>query len=203
MSTFFQTFTGGIAETNGYCLATASGHILIDAPEGITEWLSEQNIRPSHLLLTHQHFDHVMDVGKLQAQGVKVLAFAAHSTELTLENMSRSWGLPLVETYIVDELFDLTKPLVIDDLHFTLQHIPGHSPDSVTFYLADKATVFSGDTLFRQSIGRTDLPGHGNHDLLIAGIRSKLLTLPGNTQVFPGHGGGTTIAQETLRNPYL
>lgn len=71
------------------------------------------------------------------------------------------------------------------------------------FYLADQTTLFSGDTLFQQSIGRTDIPGHGDHRLLLQGIRTKLLSLPAETKVYPGHGGSTTIGREIRSNPYL
>jgi glyoxylase-like metal-dependent hydrolase (beta-lactamase superfamily II) len=89
------------------------------------------------------------------------------------------------------------------ETHFALAHVPGHSPDSVTFYHQASGTLFSGDTLFQQSIGRADIPGHGDPRLLITGIRQKLLTLPPETTVYPGHGSSTTIQAEIQRNPYL
>ncbi len=199
----FLTYTGGIAETNGYFLPTAEGGILIDAPEGVADWLSAKGLRASHLLLTHQHFDHVMDAAAVQELGAQLYAFADYNAQLTLENVTRSWGMPDVVAFTVDQLLDPTQPLQIDDLTFSLAHVPGHSPDSITFYLAEKATLFSGDTLFQQSIGRTDIPGHGDHRLLLQGIRDKLLTLPAETSVYPGHGGSTTIGREIRSNPYL
>jgi glyoxylase-like metal-dependent hydrolase (beta-lactamase superfamily II) len=200
---FFLTYTGGIAETNGYFLPTAEGGILIDAPEGVTAWLSAKGLRASHLLLTHQHFDHVMDAAAAQSLGATIHAFAHYDAQLTLENVTRSWGMPDVVAFSVDQLLDPTQPLQIENLTFSLAHVPGHSPDSITFYLAEKATLFSGDTLFQQSIGRTDIPGHGDHRLLLQGIRSKLLSLPAETAVYPGHGGSTTIGREIRSNPYL
>jgi glyoxylase-like metal-dependent hydrolase (beta-lactamase superfamily II) len=80
--------------------------------------------------------------------------------------------------------------------------VPGHSPDSVTFHLSAEGVLFSGDTLFAGSIGRPDLPG-GDEDLLLSGIRGKLLRLPDSTRVFPGHGPDTTIGEERESNPYL
>ena len=200
---FFLTYTGGIAETNGYFLPTAEGGVLIDAPEGVMDWLKDKGLRVSHLLLTHQHFDHVMDAAIVQASGAKLYAFADYDAKLTLENVTRSWGMPDVAPFRVDQLLDPDTALTIDDLTFSLAHVPGHSPDSVTFYLAEKATLFSGDTLFQQSIGRTDIPGHGDHPLLLQGIRKKLLSLPAETKVYPGHGGSTTIGKEIRSNPYL
>jgi len=202
-SAFFQTYTGGIAETNGYYLPTAAGGILIDAPEGIAAWLTAKGLRVTHLLLTHQHFDHVMDAAAVQALGAQIHAFADYEAQLTLENVARSWGMPDVKGFRVDKRLTADQPLEIDEFHFSLAHVPGHSPDSITFYLADQTTLFSGDTLFQQSIGRTDIPGHGDHRLLLQGIRSKLLSLPAETKVYPGHGGSTTIGREIRSNPYL
>lgn len=200
---FFHTFTGGIAATNGYFLPTAEGGILIDAPEGVTDWLSARGFKATHLLLTHQHFDHVMDAALLQDQGCEIHAFSAYNPSLTLENIARSWGMPDVAPYSVDHLLDPALPLSLAGMDFSLAHVPGHSPDSVTFYLAEYATLFSGDTLFQQSIGRTDIPNHGDERLLLQGIHNKLLTLPAATSVYPGHGGSTTIAHEIRSNPYL
>lgn len=197
-------FTGGIASTNGYLLTSANGvSLLIDAPDGIAAWLEKKNIRPSHLLLTHQHFDHVTDAAALQAMGAKLYAFSPYSSSLTLDENSKMWGLPATTKYAVDHLLENQTSLELENLSIQLAHVPGHSPDSITYYIEQAKTLFSGDTLFQQSIGRTDLPGHGNHDLLLQGIRSKLLTLPGKTIVYPGHGDATTIADEIEMNPYL
>lgn len=199
----FLTYTGGIAETNGYFLPSDSGGILIDAPEGVAKWLAQQGLRATHLVLTHQHFDHVMDAAVLQLAGTKIHAFAAYDAQLTLEHVTRSWGMPDVKTFQVDALLDPAAPLHLDGVKFSLAHVPGHSPDSLTLYHAEAGILFSGDTLFQQSIGRTDIPGHGNHSLLLQGIREKLLSLPADTAVYPGHGGPTTIGREIRSNPYL
>jgi hydroxyacylglutathione hydrolase len=81
-------------------------------------------------------------------------------------------------------------------------HVPGHSPGSVCFYEEQSKILITGDVLFNGSIGRTDLPG-GNYDVLISGIISKLLVLPNDVDVFPGHGPATTIGDEKARNPFL
>ena len=177
--------------------------MLIDAPDGIAAWLEKKNVRPSHLLLTHQHFDHVTDAAALQSMGAQLYAFSPYSSSLTLDQNSRMWGLPATKQYTVDHLLENESSLELDDLTIQLAHVPGHSPDSITYYIEQAKTLFSGDTLFQQSVGRTDLPGHGNHDLLLQGIREKLLTLPGETTVYPGHGDATTIADEIQLNPYV
>ena len=196
-------YTGGFVQTNGYLIETPDGNLVIDAPAGIVEWLNERGVRADDVLLTHQHYDHVEDAAALRQSGAKLHAFADYSTDLTLESAARSWGLPIsVAPYQIDSLFAMDEPLVVAGLTFSLAHVPGHSTDSVTLHLADHGILFSGDTLFAGSIGRADLPG-GNMTQLLDGIAAKLMTLPSNTKVYPGHGPGTTIGEEALNNPYL
>jgi glyoxylase-like metal-dependent hydrolase (beta-lactamase superfamily II) len=196
-------FTGGFVQTNGYLLETpGGGHVLIDAPEGVAAWLRARGIVPANLLLTHQHYDHVADVAELAALGARVHAFAPHSPALTLEEWMQRFGMAVeVPPYRVAELLEGRGSLELDGLHFELAHVPGHSPDSVTFHLPGSGELFSGDTLFSGSIGRADLPG-GDPGLLIDGIRGKLFALPADTRVFPGHGPATTLGRERASNPY-
>jgi glyoxylase-like metal-dependent hydrolase (beta-lactamase superfamily II) len=196
-------YTGGATQTNGYLVETSDGNFLIDAPEGVTAWLEARAVRVDDVLLTHQHYDHVLDAAALQQAGARLHAFAAYSTSLTLEAAARAWGMPIaVEPYRIDALLVMDQPLQLAGLEFALAHIPGHALDSVTFYLADEGLVFSGDTLFAGSIGRTDLPG-GSTQKLLDGIARHLMVLPPATRVLSGHGPATTIGREAQTNPYL
>lgn len=196
-----STYTGGMVQTNGYLVESLNGNFLVDAPEGIADWLDGKGVRVDALYLTHQHYDHVEDVAKLQQRGVKVYAWANYSKDLTLETYGASWGMPEVEPYQVDELVPEGKG---EYFHVPSQvsHVPGHSLDSITFYLRDAGVVFVGDALFAGSIGRCDLPG-GDFDLLITGIKENLLVLPDETRVFSGHGPETSIGREKASNAYL
>jgi hydroxyacylglutathione hydrolase len=196
-------YTGGFVQTNGYLIETPDGNLLIDAPEGIAEWVTRRGVRVDDVLLTHQHYDHVTDAAALTALGARLHALDDYSADLTLESMVRSWGMPIAVTpYQIDRRFVMTAPLRIAGLEIILAHVPGHSLDSVTFHLADHGVVFSGDTLFADSIGRTDLPG-GSTAQLLDGIARHLMTLPAETRVLPGHGPATTIGKEAAGNPYL
>lgn len=196
-----STYTGGMVQTNGYLVESTDGNFLVDAPDGVFEWLEKKAIKVDALYLTHQHYDHVEDVAKLQKLGTRVFAWANYSKDLTLETYGASWGLPEVESYEVDELI-LEGKSVYFHVPTVVSHVPGHSPDSVTFYLRDAGWVFVGDALFAGSIGRCDLPG-GDFDTLIQGIKEKLLILPNETRVFSGHGPETTIGREKATNGYL
>jgi len=197
------TYTGGFTQTNGYLVETVDGNFLIDAPEGIAEWIDQKGVRVDDVLLTHQHYDHVLDAAALQKEGARLHAFASYSQELTLEAAARAWGMPIsVEPYQVDSLLETDQPLRLAGLEISIAHVPGHATDGVIFHLPAHGIVFSGDTLFASSIGRTDLPG-GSMRQLLDGIAHHLLTLPPETRVLSGHGPVTTIGREAAGNPFL
>lgn len=195
--------TGGAFQTNAYVLALDDKTcIVVDAPAGIAAFLRENSLKPTHLLLTHQHFDHVEDVAALRADGAKVYAFQNYAPEIIMEKRIQEMGIPVsITPYEVDEVIEKKPTLEIADLHFDLAHVPGHSPDSISFHLVAESFLFAGDALFNGSIGRTDLPG-GNHDQLLDSIRQKLYSLPDETAVFPGHGPHTSIGTEKKSNPF-
>lgn len=202
-----RSYIGGMVMTNAYLLGEGEGCVLIDAPKGVTDWLEQLDELPKELLLTHQHYDHVEDVARLADKGVRVRAYADYSQDLTLEKFRAQWGLPIeVQPYKVDDVLGNTDTLSSGAYTFRVEHVPGHSPDSIVFITegADDSDtyIFAGDTLFADSIGRPDLPG-GDQDLLLDGIRKKLLTLPDKARVFPGHGLETSIGREKSTNPFL
>ena len=197
-------YTGGFVQTNAYLVETPDGNFLIDAPEGVANWLADKGVRLDDVLLTHQHYDHVQDAAALQATGAKLHAFADYSQDLTLETMLRSSGMPIsVPPYQVDsKLVPGGAPLVLAGMEIELAHVPGHSTDSVTLHIGAEKVLFSGDTLFAGSIGRTDLP-NGSHQQLLDGIARHLMVLPAETRVFPGHGSSSTLGAESASNPFL
>ncbi len=195
--------TGGVFQTNAYILAEDNGTcIVIDAPAEIADFLDQNSLRATHLLLTHQHLDHIEDAAKLRAKGAKVLAFQDYAPEIIMERRLQEMGLPVeASPFEVDEVIGGGPTLKISHCSFEIHHVPGHSPDSISFYLSSESFLFAGDTLFNGSIGRTDLPG-GNHEQLLDSIRQKLYSLPDETAVFPGHGPRTSIGRERQTNPF-
>lgn len=198
-------YTGGMAQTNGYLVTTPTDSFVVDAPDGMAAWLQQQGAKVSHLLLTHQHFDHVQDAAAIQqAHGARVWSFAPFSRKLTLEFLMGfvSGSSFEVREFTVDEVLEGRGEVEIGGLTWRLAHIPGHSADSVTFYSPEEKLVFGGDVLFAGSIGRTDFPG-GSLKTLLSGIREHLLSLPDDVRVLPGHMEDTTIGEERASNPYL
>lgn len=200
-----RVYSGGIAATNSYVLQTPGGTLLVDAPEGVVKWLTQKNLRPDALFLTHQHFDHVWDAAAaVQAFGCPVYAWSAYSKDLTLEKLFalQSGGGLSIPEFQVNHLLEGTDFVTILGQEWRVLHVPGHSLDSACIYDASRSLLVGGDVLFAGGIGRTDFPG-GDTALLLQGIAEKLLTLPDETQVLPGHGEATTIGEERESNPFL
>lgn len=201
-----STFTGGIAATNGYLVETPESAFIVDAPEGMAKWVQAQGkTNVPTLLLTHLHFDHVQDAAALRRElGCRIFAFAGFSRELTLEFlMGFVTGTRFeVEEFTVDVCLEGAAEVTAGGLNWRLAHVPGHSADSVIFYQPDEGVVFGGDVLMAGGVGRCDFPG-GSESRLLAGIREHLLSLPDDTEVWPGHGPVTTIGVERETNPFL
>lgn len=199
-----DTYIGGAFETNSYFIPTANGGILIDAAEGVCDWLQSRGAKVSTLLITHGHFDHVPDAAKVKRTfGCRVGYHRDGAAMLTEPGFFRKLGFPWdVEPIVADFIIDETPSLTLDGIEFQVAHVPGHCPGSLCFLMKQERRLFVGDVLFAGGIGRWDLPG-GDRRLLISGILDKLLPLGDDVRVEPGHGPGTTIGRERATNPFL
>lgn len=194
-------FTGGNLETNSYLIPCPEGNILVDAPEGAAEAFDQKKV--SLLLLTHGHFDHVWDAAKLaERQKCPVVMHPVTQEIVNDRDLLRRIGLDLEVTPVAATSFLAEGPVTLLGKTFSIFEVPGHCPGSICLYDSQEGLLYGGDVLFAGGVGRWDLPG-GDRDLLIGGIRSKLLPLPPETVVLPGHGPSTTIGREKISNPYL
>ena len=195
-----KRFTGGYAATNGFLLEAPGGLILVDAPEGVSEWLDHCGVEVTDLLLTHLHFDHVLDAAKVRDRGVRIYSYASLTKELSLEGLFGQIfeGAFTVAPFDTDELLEGVTSIEVAGLEVELRHVPGHSPDSICFYSREHGQLFGGDVLMNGGYGRTDFP-HGDEALLFAGIREKVFALDDGVLVHPGHGEDTTVGQERTR----
>lgn len=172
--------------------------------EILENFIKEKEISIKNILLTHAHIDHVL--GLQWAFNSYKVAVKMHEEEkdvLDRNPMSaRNYGFDF-KPFVGDiELLSEGEKYFIDEDSFEIFHVPGHSPGSIAFYNEAQKFVISGDALFQGSIGRTDLY-RGNHEQLLESIRTKLFTLPEETEVYSGHGNSTQIGFEKNHNPFF
>lgn len=177
-----------------------------DEPDRILEALSGSGYHAVALVHTHAHFDHVGCSALLKRiTGAPILMHAGdRPLYQNLLEQGQAFGLTLDTPGIVDRLLVHGDRVACGKDEIEVLHTPGHTPGSLCFRMAceDGDVLFSGDTLFRRSIGRTDLWG-GSTPQILESIKKQLLTLPGSLRVIPGHGDETTIAEEGRRNPFV
>lgn len=200
----FQVNTYLIINEKGECLVIDPAFYSPEEIRTFDHYIASRELQIIGQVNTHCHVDHVLGVRHMQTR--YKCTSRAHPEEASLLNnaplMGEIYGLHL------EPLSGIDQPILEGDMisigEDSLQAIlvPGHSPGSLSFYSPDSGFVLTGDALFQGSIGRTDLPG-GDFDTLISSIRNKLLSLPGETRVFPGHGDPSTIGEEALNNPFL
>ncbi len=201
----------GPAATVGYLIldAAAGEACVIDVPMGSAERFVElarqHRVQIRRILLTHTHWDHVADAAELQrATGARIAVHPADAYRLKDPVELRLWHLPLpFEPVEVQEALSHGQVVRCGTAwELEVRHTPGHTEGGVCFVEHRRRLLFSGDTLFAGSVGRTDLPG-GDMDLLLRSIVEQLLVLPDDFRVYPGHGGPTTIGAERRGNPFV
>ena len=210
----FHHLTFNPYEVNTYIIAAGNGQCAIIDPAccspqeqaTLKNYISGNGLSPVLLINTHGHFDHVIG-NAFVCQTWTDIKTAAHREDLFLmENAYRQgeiFGFSVEQPPAPTDFLDDGDTVNIgNDISLQIRHIPGHSPGSIIIYSPENNWVIVGDVMFRGSIGRSDLPG-GNHKLLLNGIENKLMTLPPETVVYPGHSQDTTIARERKFNPFL
>jgi hydroxyacylglutathione hydrolase len=219
-------FPAGPWGTNCYVVATGAGAECVvvdpgkDAAEGVAEIVREHHLKPVSVLVSHGHIDHMWCVAPvagtydatawIHPRDRHLLSDPMAGMSADTAGMLLGGKYEFVEPDDVAELADL-QTLELAGLQFTVDHTPGHTEGSVTFRtpydeeagdLSVSQLMFSGDLLFEGSIGRTDLPG-GDHPTMLRSLRDKVLTLPDDIVVLPGHGDQTSIGRERATNPFL
>lgn len=182
------------------------GAYTTEEKENILAFIQEKRLRVRHLLQTHCHFDHLFGAEFIHSQlGLKPRMhpeerdnYVSASQQMRMF-LHREMDLPLPP---IGSFFCENDTFPIGKQHIQVIHTPGHTSGGVCFYLPEAKVLFSGDSLFRHSIGRTDFP-YGSEENLVRSIKEKILTLPKNVVVYPGHGTKTTIGEEMEENLYL
>ncbi len=199
-------------EVNTYILSDDKGDsVIIDCGcydekefDQLKAYIDGNNLRPLKLLNTHLHLDHIFgNHFMLKEYGLSTLAAREEGPNLTSAPLhAEMFGLSMPEPPGVGGYISGGKLLTVGGIKLECLFVPGHTAGSIAYYWKEEKCVFSGDTLFAGGIGRTDLPG-GDHGTLLSSIGEKLLSLPGDTVVYPGHGPATTIDTERKSNPFL
>lgn len=204
-----EHLTVGPVQTNCYLAINKETNeaIIIDPGDDadrIGMRLMQLEAKPVAILLTHGHFDHAGAAKTLAAQ-YDILVYAHEKEAETLEDSRMNLSGPLAggaTTYHADVFLKDEQELTLAGLHMRVLFTPGHTPGGCCYYFPREDVLFSGDSLFCGSVGRTDFPG-GSMRTLVDSVRSKLMSLPENTIVYPGHDIETTIEQERMYNPFL
>lgn len=194
----------GVLDVNTYILyGKVEGECVIIDPSGarkITAFLESEGIKPTHILITHPHFDHIMAVAQLrETYDAKVCLY--HAGAGMMEH-PEGYAHLSVRGAQVDVPFKDGDILKAAGYSIRVMHTPGHEAAAVCYILYDERVIFSGDTLFRLGVGRSDLPG-GDAKTLYDSIAYKLFTLDGDYTVYPGHERETTLEFERQHNPFM
>jgi len=169
----------------------------------LMQQIKAQGLTVAAILLTHGHFDHAGAAEELSALcNAPIYAHEAEKETLESEKLNACWMIGKKETYRADLFVKDEQELDLAGFHIRVLFTPGHTKGGCCYYFPYENVVFSGDTLFQMSVGRTDLEG-GSMSQIVRSIQEKLMPLPEQTVVYPGHGEATTIETERMYNPYL
>lgn len=199
-------------QENTYILPSDQGSCIIIDPGCYERWeemdfvkqIESRNLKPVRLINTHCHIDHIL--GNAFIAETYNLGLEIHQGELPVLNagtmVAEMYGMTYHESPLPDSYINAGDILEWDGGSLKVLLTPGHSPASICLYNEKDGWLIAGDVLFRDSIGRTDLPG-GDYDTLINSIQTQLYKLPDDTVVYPGHGPATTIGYEKKNNPFV
>ncbi len=202
----FSVIVTGVLEENCYIVYDKEGTCVIidpgDDSETIADHIAENDLTPKAILLTHGHFDHTGAVVALKERYEALPVYIHYDDRKMLSEPEQqsAFDYGVNDEFEADKYIQDGEKLCFGTLEFTVIHTPGHTKGSCCFLC--EGALFTGDTLFRRSVGRVDLPG-GSESAMMRTLREKIAVLPGYLSVHPGHGDFSTIAEEKEKNPYI
>lgn len=198
----------GVCQTNCYFVYREGSSKVIfidpaDYGEQIFKAMKDNGFEVAAILLTHGHFDHIWGCSKLrQLTSAPVYAYEGEEDVLLSSDLNVSAGAGRACTVKANTLLKDGEEVTIEGMTFKLIATPGHTQGSCCYYFEEANMLISGDTLFEESVGRTDLPT-GSMSTLVRSVKDKLFELPDDVVVYPGHGDSTTIGHEKKYNPFI
>ncbi len=197
---------------NTYIVSSIANNCLIFDPgcyeeyefTELKEYIHMNDLNVIAIINTHCHIDHVLGNDTLKYKYKVPLKIPKNEKEVfdSVPAYAPQWGMTRYKHAEVDEFLEEGKILVLDEIKMQMIEVAGHSPGHLMFYIEDQKVIIGGDVLFKESIGRTDLPG-GNQDDLLRNIQDKVYVLPDDVEILPGHGPSTTIGYEKKNNPFV
>ncbi len=169
----------------------------------LDQFITSKGLTVKFILNTHCHIDHVLGNFHCKTKYKVPLLINKHDERvlLAVQSYASNYGFAVYQPALPDRFLEENETFIFGNTTWKILFLPGHSPGHIAFYDEQKKTIFSGDVLFKRSIGRTDLPG-GNFDILLKSIQQKLFLLPDDVVVYSGHGPTTTIGEEKKSNPF-
>jgi hydroxyacylglutathione hydrolase len=203
-----KRFINGPFSVNTYLVYDGTSSVVIDPGhdmERLIRFAHDNALHPKAILLTHAHIDHVVGITEIRKAFPGTETYI-HEDDIDLLSQAafqaKMFSLPDPGRILIEKRLVHQEKISFGSITFTCIFTPGHSPGSLCFYVEKENVLFAGDLIFYESVGRTDLFG-GNHSDLLRSIKDKILTLPANTIIHPGHGSSTDVAHETEYNPFI
>jgi glyoxylase-like metal-dependent hydrolase (beta-lactamase superfamily II) len=206
-----KSFTFNDFQENTYIIYNEKDCIVVDPGNyqesenlEIKDFIEVHNLKLNYVLLTHCHIDHILGLKYLHDNYKMDVYIPEGELEMykSSENIAIMYGLNLYNHLDSVQPIKSNTKLNFSNSQIEILNVPGHSPDHLAYFFRGSKVCFSGDVLFKNSIGRTDLPG-GNYDTLINSINNNLFTVGDDTLIYPGHGPSTLISDEKNENPFL
>lgn len=186
------------------CVIVDAGNYSEKENQTLVAFIEKNDLKPIMCINTHAHIDHICGINFVQNQWGVPLAMDSRDAQI-LEagpEYGANMGFNISSLPAIDIDLSKTTSIALGDNVLEIIHTPGHTPGHVSIYVSSEALLLTGDLLFKESIGRTDLPG-GDYPTIMNSIIERVLPLGGNVKVFPGHGPSTTLAHEAMYNPFI